>query len=110
MGKYQMTFNDFQRAASLTARENPFKERILVQSLGLAGEAGEVANLVKKWAWHNGPLSPDQMADELADVLWYVADLASAMGLDLEAVALGNVEKLQRRYPAGFTADGGIRT
>lgn len=80
-----------------------------MQSLGLAGEAGEFANKIKKWAWHGSTLTPDAVADELGDVLWYVADLASAYGLTLDDVATGNVEKLWQRFPDGFTADGGRR-
>lgn len=104
-----MTFDDYQCDAARTSRADPHRERLAVQALGLAGEAGEVAQLIKKWLWHGQPLDPQRMADELGDVLWYVADLASACGLRLDDVARGNVEKLWRRYPDGFTADGGRR-
>lgn len=104
-----MTFDEFQIAAARTSRTEPRRERILVQALGLNGEAGEVADLVKKWAWHGKDLTPSAMCDELGDLLWYMADLASAMGLSFSDVARANVEKLHRRYPSGFTPDGGIR-
>jgi len=104
-----MTFSDYQRAALRTSREHPARERLLVQALGLNGEAGEVAELIKKWAWHGKDLAPDVMAKELGDCLWYLSDLASACCLKLDDIARMNVEKLQQRYPDGFTADGGQR-
>lgn len=104
-----MTFYDYQRAALRTSQAEPHRERLLVQALGLNGEAGEVAELIKKWAWHGKPLSPDVLGDELADCLWYISDLASAVGLNLDDVAARNIHKLALRYPNGFTADGGTR-
>jgi NTP pyrophosphatase (non-canonical NTP hydrolase) len=50
------------------------------------------------------------VSDELGDVLWYLSDIASAYGLNLCDVALGNIRKLEARYPDGFTADGGRRS
>lgn len=72
-------------------------------ALGLAGEAGEVVDLLKKH-WHHGKaLDRDALCKELGDVLWYVSDLASAFGLRLSDVAAANVRKLEARYPNGFT-------
>jgi NTP pyrophosphatase (non-canonical NTP hydrolase) len=105
-----MTFTDYQRAALRTSRAEPPRERILVQTLGLAGESGELANKVKKWAWHGKALTAADVSDELGDVLWYLSDIASAYGLNLCDVALGNIRKLEARYPDGFTADGGRRS
>jgi len=104
-----MTFSDYQRAALRTSRAEPHRERLLVQALGLNGEAGEVAELIKKWAWHGKELDHDKVKDELSDLLWYIADLASACCLNLDDIAMHNVEKLAKRYPNGFTADGGRR-
>lgn len=105
-----MTFADYQREALRTSSAPfPERERLLVQTLGLCGEAGEVAEMVKKHAWHGQPLDADVMADELGDVLWYLADLASALGVSLDDVAARNVAKLRRRYPDGFVVGGGVR-
>lgn len=104
-----MTFAEFQRASLRTARENPNRERLMVQSLGLAGEAGEVGQIIKKWAWHGKELDLGKMKDELSDVLWYVSDLASACCLNLDDIAQHNIDKLAKRYQNGFTPDGGIR-
>lgn len=104
-----MKFSDYQLAALRTAQAEPHRERLMVQALGLTGEAGEVGQLIKKWAWHGRSLDAEKIADELGDVLWYVADIASAMRLDLDEIASRNIEKLLRRYPGGFTPDGGMR-
>jgi len=105
-----LTFSEFQREALRTsAAPYPDRERPLVQGLGLAGEAGEVANVLKKMAWHG--MSADvgviRLRDEMGDVLWYLADLASHYGLTLEDIAAQNVEKLRIRYPEGFIVGGG---
>lgn len=105
-----MTLEEFQREAARTsAAPFPERERLLVQTLGLCGESGEVADIVKKHAWHGAPLDKAVMVDELGDVLWYLTDLATAIGVSLEDVAAANVAKLRRRYPDGFTVGGGIR-
>lgn len=105
-----MTFSDYAiEAARTSAAPFPERERLLVQALGLCGEAGEVADLVKKDAWHGKPLSNEALANELGDVLWYVADIARARGLSLQDIAAGNIAKLQRRYPSGFVVGGGVR-
>lgn len=72
-------------------------------ALGLAGEAGETAELIKKHLYHGAPLDKEKLRKELGDVLWYVAMLARNAGLTLSDVALGNVAKLRARYPDGFS-------
>jgi len=72
-------------------------------ALGLVGEAGEVAELVKKHLFHGHALDRQALMAELGDVLWYVARLAAALGISLGDVATLNIDKLQRRYPNGFS-------
>lgn len=84
------------------------QQRLIIAALGLAGEAGEFANMVKKLTAHGHEISPEQLADELGDVLWYVAEAASACNLQLGDIACGNVEKLRRRYPEGFSQEKSI--
>jgi NTP pyrophosphatase (non-canonical NTP hydrolase) len=73
--------------------------------LGLAGEAGECADLVKKHCFQDARPIHDALIDELGDVLWYVAETAGALGVSLEEVAQHNVDKLRKRYPDGFEAE-----
>lgn len=72
-------------------------------ALGLAGEAGEVADLLKKSLFHGHQVDPATLRKELGDVLWYIAALATMSGLTLEEIAAANIEKLRRRYPQGFS-------
>ena len=93
--------NQYQTDALRTAKGEPH-ERVLEAALGLAGEAGEVADLVKKRNFHGHEVTPEKLAEELGDVLWYIAIMADAIGFTLEDVAAANVAKLEARYPDGF--------
>lgn len=79
--------------------------------MGLAGEAGEVANKVKKvFRDDAGVVSPARLAsikDELGDVLWYVAAVASDLGVTLGDVAVGNLDKLLDRTARNTFAGSG---
>lgn len=102
------TFTDYQRLALRTSRgPDGIFPPLWYLALGMAGEAGEVANLVKKFERHGKPFDPDAVVDELGDVLWYVTVAAVRCGVDLAEVAERNVAKLRRRYPDGFEARGG---
>ena len=101
-----MTLNEYQALAQRTSnRALANKGHLLNGVLGLAGEAGECADLVKKHYYQDGRNYVDDLEDELGDVLWYVAETAMALGLTLEEVAARNVEKLKKRYPEGFEAE-----
>jgi len=102
-----LSLNEYQKLAKRTsgAGGDDVERRLMVSALGLAGEAGEFANLVKKMTAHGHPLDVEALGDELGDVLWYLAEAASACGLDLSAVGEKNVEKLRKRYPNGFSKE-----
>lgn len=76
--------------------------------LGLLGEAGEVAEIIKKAVYHNHPVDRQKLSGELGDVLWYLAGLCSFYDLRLGGVALNNIAKLQVRYPEGFSAEASL--
>ncbi len=109
-----MEMNDYQDSARATALY-PQEVRILYPTLKLAGEAGEVAEklgkLMRDESYVPGaPLSVEQteaLAAELGDVLWYVANLAADLGLDLERVAAANLEKLASRKARGVIHGSG---
>lgn len=69
-------------------------------ALGLTGEAGEVAEKIKKYL-RDGELDKLLVAKELGDVLWYLTRLANALGDDLFSVAVMNIQKLQDRQDRG---------
>jgi NTP pyrophosphatase (non-canonical NTP hydrolase) len=72
-------------------------------ALGLAGESGEVVDVIKKHVHHGKPLDRAKLVDELGDVLWYLAYLASIEGIDLAEVATANSRKSRARFPNGFS-------
>ncbi len=84
------------------------KDRLLSGALGLCGEAGEVADQLKKHFFHGHPLDQAKLSSELGDVLWYWVLLCDTLGLSMESVVAGNVEKLRRRYPDGFSTEHSI--
>tara|TARA_R110002051_G_scaffold151717_1_gene224307 strand:- start:638 stop:967 length:330 start_codon:yes stop_codon:yes gene_type:complete len=97
-------FNSYQRSATKTAIYPP-EHKILYPALGLAGEAGEVANKVKKVMRDGVENQPDnwkeQIASEIGDVLWYCAALATDLNVSLGMIASLNEKKLQDRYDRG---------
>ena len=97
-----MNFNDYQTLAMRTCPALGQIDMLGNAALGLAGEAGEVADIIKKHLYQGHPPEPDKIADEVGDVLWYCALAARAINASLDDIALHNVHKLQRRYPQGF--------
>jgi len=100
-----MTFNEYQEEAKKTAIY-PTEYRLVYPTLGLTGEAGEVAEKVKKMV-RDGKLDTDGLKKELGDVLWYLAALASDLGVTLEEVATANVVKLRSRSERGVIGGSG---
>lgn len=107
-----MECDDYQRAALRTARDKQAPDEFMHLVLGLVGEAGEIAEKVKKLIRDKNSdlaqLDRDDMAAELGDVLWYAAVLASFLGLSMNDVAQRNVDKLadrQRRAVIGGSGD-----
>ncbi len=70
--------------------------------LSLCGEAGEMANLIKKKEYHNKKdITKEDFVDEASDVLWYLACIADALGTNLSNIATYNIDKLSKRYSQG---------
>lgn len=106
-----MNFEEFQKIVKKTAIYPDQGNNIAYATLGLAGEAGEVADKVKKLIRDsNGVLTPDkrkEMIKELGDVLWYLTACASELGVDLEEVAARNAEKVEDRKARGVLSGEG---
>lgn len=105
-----MELSDYQRLSRSTAKY-PRHEALTYPALGLAGEAGEFADHAKKVIRDDGGEVTQQrreaMAKELGDVLWYVAQLASELDLELEQVAQDNLDKLASRMERGVLSGSG---
>jgi len=102
--RYKMNFNEYQKIARSTAIY-PKEYKVIYPALGLCGEAGEVAEKVKKNIRDGKSL--DGVGLELGDVLWYISALADDLGVTLEEVAQANVDKLQSRKDRGKIGGSG---
>lgn len=101
----QAAFNIYQGQAARTASKEQGPMRLAVSGLGITGEAGEVADLLKKMLGHGHPPDIHKITKELGDVLWYISDIATTLGISLSEVARVNIEKLRERYPEGFSEE-----
>ncbi|WP_144575469.1 nucleoside triphosphate pyrophosphohydrolase family protein [Bacillus cereus] len=113
------TFSDFDLSVSRTWKKQDFKDAVSNAALGLTGEAGEVADLIKKGIYHgrgfhnvedgdpefSGMVYEQDLMDELSDVLFYVSAMAQEFGFTLEDIAKHNREKLEKRFPEGFSTE-----
>lgn len=101
-----MNFSDYQNKAKLTAAY-PHEKWAEYLTLGLCSEAGEVAGKFKKVIRDSIDVNRDDIKAELGDCLWYIAMLATELGLDLNDVAASNVEKLASRQSRGVIGGSG---
>lgn len=109
------TFDEYQQEAARTGgsdlRDSNTLKGLSCAGLGLAGESGEVADIIKKVVHHGRDLDAEMEAKlkrELGDVLWYAAHLCNVLGWKFSDVATANVEKLRARYPSGFNTEDSI--
>ena len=112
-----MTGNEYQKAAMRTndgESDDRLCQRIAMAPktgdllngcLGLAGEAGELLDLVKKWCFHGKAADIDHAKKELGDVMWYVAMICHALSWELDEIMKMNIDKLKARYPEGFSEE-----
>jgi len=110
----KLTFDQYQQLARSTAVYPYIGTNIMYPTLGLCGEAGEVAEKVKKlYRDHNGELTTDYIAlieQELGDVLWYMAAIANELGITLDGIANTNLRKLaDRKHRMTLHGDGDDR-
>jgi len=107
----RMELCDYQGLSRRTATYPGAGENIVYPTLGLAGEAGEVAEKVKKLIRDDGGELTDErraaLASELGDVLWYVAQVATEADLQLEDIAAANLDKLLSRQARGVLSGSG---
>lgn len=99
-----MNFNIFQETILkfLSPQCTETKEAQLINAtLGLTGEAGEFADMLKKYKYHGHEFDRDKAILELGDILFYLAEAADSVDCTLEEVALRNIAKLNKRYPSG---------
>ncbi len=109
-----MMFSDYQQQSRKTAIYPDLGNNIVYPTLGLVGEAGEIAEKIKKMLRDDaGELTEERkelLKKELGDVLWYIAQLCTEMGFDMDDVATHNLDKLFSRMDRGkLKGDGDTR-
>lgn len=109
-----MDADEYQKLAARTLIDRPdfaltdTEIMAVWDAIGLAGEAGEVADHIKKGVFHRHGIDLPELEKELGDTLWYVAALCTTLGLDLSAIMQANIEKLRVRYPNGYTSEDSL--
>jgi len=100
-----MTFEEYQKQSRTTAIYPDQGNNFIYPTLGLCGESGEVAEKIKKIIRDNGGVVTDEkkqeIKKELGDIMWYLAQLCTEFGLNMDDVAAGNLEKLFSRMERG---------
>lgn len=110
-----MDANQYQKEAARTLIDKPdfvISDKhimILWCAIGVAGESGEIAELIKKGILHQHELDDKKLADEIGDCLWYLAGLCTILHLNIGTVMQENIDKLKTRYPNGFNSQDSIK-
>lgn len=103
------SIGQYQQLAARTINQELSERDMLINGvMGLCGEAGEAIDIVKKHVHQGHELDRNALIKELGDVAWYLAETATALGVDLSDVLRLNIEKLMKRYPNGFEANRSI--
>ena len=79
--------------------------KLLHAVIGLATEAAEAQDMLKKHIFYGKPIDKVNLAEECGDILWYVAIVCRATGISFEQLMEGNIEKLSKRFPEKFTEE-----
>lgn len=112
-----MEFNNYQKLALRTINPELSPEQNLLNAcLGLAGEAGEFCDLIKKKLYHSHPTDNTKLLKELGDILWYISQASHAlqqicgpeMDFSLDVIAQTNITKLEARYAGAFSSEKSI--
>ena len=101
-----MEINEYQKLAMTTLNKDLSKMDMLINGvMGLCGESGETIDLVKKHLHQGHPLDKKHLLEEVGDVAWYIAEICSALDVEMSEVLEGNIEKLKKRFPEGFSTE-----
>ena len=103
-----MTGNEYQKLAMRTAGDQSNQDGLLNAVLGLNGEAGEIADLLKKHFFQGHEFDETKLLYELGDVLWYVARACQSLNVGMDDVMQWNINKLKERYPDGFEVERSV--
>lgn len=97
-----MTLTEYQEKAARTINQELEDAEVFYHGLfGLVSEVGEMAGIIQK-QFQGHDMDWDHFIGEMGDALWMLAELCTAIGVDMDAVAERNIDKLLKRYPKGF--------
>lgn len=109
-----MNADEYQKLASRTLIDKPGFEisdrdiMLVWNAIGLAGESGEVNDLIKKGVFHQHGIDVEKVKKELGDCCWYIAAICTKLNISLSEVMQVNIDKLKARYPNGFESERSI--
>lgn len=104
-----MTGNEYQKLAMVTLNPELREKDVLINGvMGLCGESGEAIDHVKKHLAQGHELDKEYLAKELGDIAWYLAEVATVIGYDLDDILQMNIDKLKARYPEGFSVENSL--
>ena len=104
-----MKANEYQELAMRTLNPKLDNKDVLINAvMGLCGESGEAIDIVKKYLAQGHDFDKEKFKKELGDIAWYLAEAAYAIDVPLEEILLGNIEKLKKRFPEGFSEEKSI--
>lgn len=107
--KPRLTVSEYQQLAMSSLNPALSRKDVLLNGvMGLCGESGEAIDLVKKHLFQGHTLDKKKLAEELGDIAWYLAETAHALDIPLEEIFRGNITKLAKRYPEGFSAERSV--
>lgn len=84
------------------------KELLSNMALGIAGEGGEITDIIKKHLYQGHELNQFDLFEEVGDILWYISNLCNVSGFTMEDVMNYNIAKLKKRFPEGFSEERSI--
>lgn len=100
-----MTLNEYQKLAGRTINKDLLPRETEMHALhGLASEVGEIHGIFQKF-YQGHEIDAGELRKEVGDLLWFIAELCTVEGWEMEEVGEENIEKLRRRYPEGFDAE-----
>lgn len=108
-----MELKDYQQLALRTINSenivlSDWEVQLIMLYSGLAGETGEIVDLFKKALFHKHGIDRDKVKGELGDLMWYITNLASHLGMNMNEILQLNINKLKIRYPNGFSVEDSI--
>lgn len=102
--RFESNTEIFQREARRSLRDDlPYEAMCSNMCMGLAGEIGEVIDIMKKHIYQGKELDITDVIEEVGDVLWYIANFCNVNNITMDECMESNIKKLRERFPNGFT-------